>query len=217
MLYALSFMMRGTAKVWAHNQTQAIDGTSTIPTFEVFIKQVEDAFGDHDHSRTACTKLHDLRMSLSMSADEYTAQFEILVGRTNFNTAALEDAYSQDLSTAILDKIDAQPTLPADLKGLKEAACQIDYNNRHPLEMKQVQPTHTLSHPAPPRLVKNLSTTPPIASTPLSTATPMDIDSSHRYIEDQTCYNCRKRGHISPACPEPRNKMDSCRTDSRHP
>ena len=94
-LYALSFMMRGTAEVWAHNQMQAIiDGTSSIPTFEVFIKQVEDAFGYPDCSRTAHTKLYDLKMSLSMSADEYTAQFEILAGRTNFNNAALEDAYS---------------------------------------------------------------------------------------------------------------------------
>ena len=74
MLYALSFMMRGTAEIWTHNQMQAIiDGTSTIPTFEVFIKQVEDAFGDPDHSRTACVKLHDLRISLSMSSDEYIA------------------------------------------------------------------------------------------------------------------------------------------------
>ena len=71
-----------------------INGTSMIPTFEVFTKQVKDAFGDPDHSRTACTKLHDLRMSLSMSADEYIAQFEILAGRTNFNNVALEDVYS---------------------------------------------------------------------------------------------------------------------------
>ena len=88
-------MMRGTAEVWAHNQTQAIiNGTSSIPMFEVFIKQVEDAFGDPDRSRTARTKLHDLKMSSSMSADEYTAQFEILTGRTNLSDAALEDAYS---------------------------------------------------------------------------------------------------------------------------
>ena len=58
-----------------------------------------------DWSRIARTKLHNLKMSSSMSADEYIAQFEILVGRTNFNDAALEDAYSQGLSTAILDKI----------------------------------------------------------------------------------------------------------------
>ena len=116
MLYALSFMMRGTAEVWALNQTQVIiDGTSWIPTFEVFIKQVEDASGDPVHSRIAHTKLHDLKMSLSMSADEYTADFD------NFNDAALEDVYSRGLSTAILDKIHIQPTLPADLKAWKEA------------------------------------------------------------------------------------------------
>ena len=35
----------------------------------------------------------------------------------------------------------------------------------------------------------------------------MDIDlSRRRRTEDQTCYNCEKRGHISPACPEPRKE-----------
>ena len=73
MLYALSFMMRGTAEIWTHNQRQVIiNGTSMIPTFEVFIKQVEDAFGHPDHSRTTCTKLHDLKMSLSISADAHS-------------------------------------------------------------------------------------------------------------------------------------------------
>ena len=44
MLYALSFMTREAAEAWAHNQMQAtIDGISSIPTFEVFIKQVQDA------------------------------------------------------------------------------------------------------------------------------------------------------------------------------
>ena len=88
-------MTRGTTEVWEHNQMQAIiDDTSSIPTFEVFIKQVEDVFGDLDCSRTAHTKLCNLRMSLDMLTDAYIAQFEILAGRTNFNEAALEDAYS---------------------------------------------------------------------------------------------------------------------------
>ena len=110
-----------------------------------------------------------------MSTDEYTAQFEILAGRTNFNDAALEDAYSRGLSIAILDRIHAQPTLPTDLKAQKEAACQIDRNHRHLLEMMWVQPTHTCSRPTPPRTSNKLFTTPPTASTPLSTATPITM------------------------------------------
>ena len=156
------------------------------------MKQVENAFGDPDRSRTAHTKLHDLKMSSSMSADEYTAQFEILAGRTNFNDAALEDAYSQGLSTAILDKIHAQPTLPADLRAWKKAACQIDHNHHRLLEIKRVQPTRTFSRPTPPRTSNSVFTTPPTASAPLSTATPMDIDSSCRRTEDRACYNCGK-------------------------
>ena len=72
--------------------------------------------------------------------------------------------------------------------------------------MKQVQPTHTFSCPTLPRTSNNLFTTPPTVSAPLSTATPMDIDLSRRHIEDQTCYNCGKQGHIPPACPEPRKE-----------
>ena len=119
-----------------------------------------------------------------MSADEYTAQFEILAGRTNFNDAALEDVYSRGLSTAIRHKIHAQPTLPADLRAWKKAACQIDCNHCHLLEMKRVQPMRTFGRPTSPRTSNNLFTTPPTASAPLSTATPMDIDSSHHRTED---------------------------------
>ena len=115
-----------------------------------------------------------------------------MAGRTNFNDAALEDACSRGLSTAILDKIHAQPTLPTDLRAWKEVACQIDGNHRRLLEMKRVQPTCTFSRLTPPKTSTSLFTTPPTASAPLSTATPMDIDLSHRHTEDQTYYNCGK-------------------------
>src|SRR3979490_1642529 len=54
-LYALSFMSGGSAAIWAHNKIQVIiDGTSLITTFDEFTRQVEEAFGDPDHARTAC-------------------------------------------------------------------------------------------------------------------------------------------------------------------
>ena len=161
-LYALSFMMGGSAQIWAHNKTEAvISGTSSIGFFEEFSRCVEEAFGDPDRAQTACTKLHDLKMTSGMSADEYTAHFEILAGRTGFNDAALEDAYSHGLPAIILDKIHAQPLLPTDLRTWKEAACQIDCNHCCLIEVKQAQTMHT-----PTR-----SSTVHIHSTPTATTT----------------------------------------------
>ena len=84
-----------------------------------FVGKVEEAFGCPDCTRTAQTKLHNLRMTPVMSADEYTAQFEILAPRTKFNDPVLEDAYSCGLPVMILDKIHAQPLLPRNLKAWK--------------------------------------------------------------------------------------------------
>jgi len=41
----------------------------------------------------ACAQLHALKMTMGMMADKYTANFEMLAGRTGFNEAALEDAF----------------------------------------------------------------------------------------------------------------------------
>ena len=97
-----------------------INRESTIQTFEDFARHVEDAFGDPDHARTTHTKLHSLRMTPGMSADDYTAQFKRLAGRTGFNDAALEDAYSCGLPMIILDEIHAQPSLPTTLRAWKD-------------------------------------------------------------------------------------------------
>jgi Zinc knuckle len=205
LLYALSFMTGGSAQIWAHNQTEAIiSGTSYISSLDEFIDQVEEIFGDPDRATTARTKLHNLRMSPGMSADEYTAQFDILAARTGFNDAALEDAYSRGLPAAILDKIHAQPSLPYNLRAWKETACQIDRNHRRLLEMKRGQAPHSVFRSTPARIHSTPITTatpPPPVTT--DTSSPMDIDSSRRRVETRTCYRCGQRGHISPNCPQP--------------
>ena len=203
-LYALSFMTGGSAQIWAHNETEAvITGTSSVGSFEDFSRRVEEAFGDPDRAQTARTKLHDLKMTAGMSADEYTARFEILAGRTGFNDAALEDAYSRGLPAIILDKIHAQPSLPTDLKAWKEAACQIDRNHRRLIEVKRAQTVHTSTRSPTVRIHSTPTTITPTAPSIPNTATPMDIDSSRRHIETRTCYRCNTPGHIAPNCPQP--------------
>ena len=46
------------------NETETIiTNTSTTDSLEEFLNSLEKAFGDHDHARTAHTRLHDLKMT----------------------------------------------------------------------------------------------------------------------------------------------------------
>jgi len=93
-LYALSFMHGGMAQVWEANETSTVlANTSTFNTLEGLLTLIERTFGDPDKERTAHTQLHTLRMTPSMTAEEYMANFEMISGRTGFNDAAVEDAY----------------------------------------------------------------------------------------------------------------------------
>ena len=74
------------------------------------------------------------------------------------------------------------------------------------MEVKQAQVSHTPTRSATIWIHSTPTATAPIVTTPPDTATPMDIDSNCRRIETQTCYNCRKPGHIAPNCPEPRRE-----------
>src|SRR6266481_9149155 len=117
-LYAQSFMHGGTAQVWAANKTTAVlNGTSQMQTLVAFLDNVKKMFRDPDRARTAHAQLHELKMAPRTTAEDYTAQFEMLAGRTGFNNEALKDAYIRGLPHLILQKVFAQMTLP---KGLGE-------------------------------------------------------------------------------------------------
>ena len=106
-------MRGGTAQVWAANETMAvITGTSQMQTLDIFLESVEKTFRDLDRAWTARTQLHKLKIAPGTTAEDYTARFEMLAGRTSFNDAALEDIYVRGLPNSILQKIFAQVTLP---------------------------------------------------------------------------------------------------------
>ena len=53
-LYALLFMCRGMAQVWAVNETMTvITGTSQMQTLDIFLEKVKKTFRDPDWARTA--------------------------------------------------------------------------------------------------------------------------------------------------------------------
>ena len=119
-LYVLSFMCGGTAQVWVANETMAVTtGMSQMQTLDIFLENVEKTFGDPDRAQTACAQLHKLKMTPGTTAEDYTAQFEMLAGRTSFNDATLKDIYVRGLPNSILQKIFAQVTLPNGLAAWK--------------------------------------------------------------------------------------------------
>ena len=93
-LYALSFMCGGIAQVWAENETNAVlSHMSTFSTLVELLAGIKRTFGHQDRERMSCTWLHALKMTMGMTADKYTAKFEMLAGRTGLNKAELEDTF----------------------------------------------------------------------------------------------------------------------------
>ena len=73
-LYVLSFMCRGTAQVWAVNETMAvIPRTSHRQTVDIFLESIKKTFRDPDWARTACTQLQELKMTPGTTAEDYMA------------------------------------------------------------------------------------------------------------------------------------------------
>ena len=126
-LYALLFMCRGMAQVWAANETMAvITGTTQMQTLDIFLESVEKTFGGPDQARTAHVQLHKLKMTPGTTAEDYMARFEMLAGRTGFNNATLKDIYVWGLPNSILQKIFTQVTLPNSLAAWKMVVQNLD-------------------------------------------------------------------------------------------
>ena len=89
-LYILLFIHGGMAQVLAANETMAvITGTSQMQTLNIFLESVEKTFGDPDQAQTARTQLHELKTTPGTTAEDYTAQFEMLAGRTGFTAVCI--------------------------------------------------------------------------------------------------------------------------------
>ena len=137
-LYALLFMHGGMAQVWAANETMAvITRTSQMQTLNIFLESIEKTFRDMDWAQTACAQLHELKMTPGTMAEDYTARFEMLMGRTGFDNAVLKDIYIWGLPNSILQKIFAQVTLPNGLAAWKTVIQSLHHLHRSLMELKQ--------------------------------------------------------------------------------
>ena len=73
-----------------------------MQTLNIFLESVKKTFGDPDRAEMAHAQLHKLKMTSSTTAEDNMARFEMLMGRTGFNDAALKDIYIWGLPNSIL-------------------------------------------------------------------------------------------------------------------
>src|SRR5882724_7790577 len=198
-LYALSFMRRGMAQVWAANETSMVlANTLTFNTLEGLLALIERTFGGPDKERTTRAQLHALRMTPGITAKEYTANFKMISGRTGFNDTVLEDAYVRGLPQSILLKVYSQTSLPSGMDNWKAVVCNLDCLQKGYTELKQSIRPNRVPFPQ--------TNTPAATQTP-DTSMPMDIDKNKHRSETCSCYNCNENGHISRHCPKPRKQQ----------
>ena len=152
-------------------------------------------------------------MTPSTMAEDYTAQFKMLVGRTGFNNATLEDIYIRGLPNSILQKIFAQVTLPNGLEAWKMVIQNLDHLHRSLTELKRStsQMNPSVGHmsqavgQAKPQAATTASQSAHVTASPQTpdSTTPMDVDLQKARPKTQKCYNCQKIGHLANNCPEP--------------
>jgi len=188
-LYELSFMSGGLAQVWGANETSVtLANISMFNTLERLLMSIKKTFGHPDREMMAHTQLHALKMMPGMTAEEYTANFEMLTGRTGFNEAALEDAYVQGLPQSILLKVYSQASLPSGMDNWKAVMHNLDCIQIGYAELKQS--IHLSQAPFPQM------NTPTTTQTP-DTSAHMDIYQNKHRPETHSCYNLNEKGHIS--------------------
>src|SRR5882724_5041821 len=188
-LYTLSFMSGGMAQVLAANETSmTLANTSMFNTLEGLLMSIERTFSNPDRERMACTQLHALKMMPGITAEEYTANFEMLARRTGFKKAALEGAYIQGLPQSILLKVYSQTSLPSGMDNWKAVMHNLDCIQIGYAELKQS--IHLSQAPFPQM------NTPTTTQTP-DTSAHMDIYQNKHRPETHSCYNLNEKGHIS--------------------
>ena len=214
-ILALSYMKGGTAGSWAQGKVKAFGKTGVTPSWEDFMTEIREVFGDADPMGTAKFRMDQLSQG-AMTCDEYVAKFRELVDDTGYNDAALVDKFEQGLNPGLVDKIYSLPEMPATLKDWIAWAGKLDRQWRHRQVRKKAQSTvatarptpsskagpvsRVMNHHPPSQPVRPFQTSPPVAS-PRADPSAMEVDAGWKRVRPPlVCFKCRRPGHKAVDC-----------------
>jgi hypothetical protein len=213
---ALSFMKSGNADKWARTKIQQLDPKFCEEvSWEVFVSEFRATFGDPNPGATARHKMNQLKQG-SNTADQFVADFRLLVQDTEYNDAALVEKFQNGLNSSLVDKIYGLPQMPSTLDGWISWALRLDrqWRQRESSKRTSVNPfskqslTPQISAKPQPRPFHQspsaTSPTPAFQNTQSqqksSDVVPIEVDSGWRSVRPLVCFKCRKPGHKAANC-----------------
>ena len=213
---ALSFMKSGNADKWARMKIQQLDPNFCEEvSWEVFVSEFRATFGDPNPGATARHKMNQLKQGTN-TADQYVADFRLLVQDTEYNDAALVEKFQNGLNSSLVDRIYNLPQMPSTLDGWISWALRLDrqWRQRESTKRTSVNPfsKQSLSPQTPARpQAKPFHSSPSVSSPPpapqstpaqqkSSDVVPMEVDSGWKSVRPLVCFKCRKPGHKAVNC-----------------
>ena len=217
--FALSYMKKGSAAIWAEVRRQQGLATLSFGTFTQFQQDFETTFVDTNAAREAMNWLSTTRINTGEQLQEYINTFKLNVVRAKYDeikdATTLISYFSAGLPTWIMHRIQAMDTVPTTLALWYEKAAHFRLQKEI---ARKIALMHHGNAPSPPRTNQN----PRSNLRPPRDPNAMDIDALNlspversRCLRDRLCFickqpNCSTRNH-------PRNRTTPRETTTNHP
>ena len=203
--FALSYMKKGSAAIWAEVRRQQGLATLSFGTFTQFQQDFENTFVDTNAAQEAMNWLSTTRINSGEQLQEYIITFKLNVVRTKYDevkdTATLISYFSAGVPTWIMHCIQAMDTVPSTLALWYKKAAHFHLQTEI---ARKIALMHHGNGPQPPRTNQSLCLP---NSRPSRDPNAMDIDALNlspeehsRCLRDRLCFickqlNCSTRNH----------------------
>ena len=205
-IFAHSFMTKGTAASWADNKNEKalveVDGRRVgWGTWKDWIADFGNTFYFGDHRTTSRQALQNMRQTGDVK--EYITKFRFHAGNSGItDNSALIGYFQKGIKNVLMEKIYAMETVPTTIEGWINKA-QIFENN-----WKQGQIVKKEKHyDGNERTRQNPFHSKPYQGTKPRDPNAMDVDritlspeEKDRYFREALCFECGQKGHRAAVC-----------------
>ena len=221
--FALSYMKKGSAAIWAEVRRQQGLATLSFGTFAQFQQDFENTFVDTNAAREAMNWLSTTCINAGEQLQEYINTFKLNVVRAKYNetkdAATLISYFSAGIPTWIMHHIQAMDTVPTTLTLWYEKAAHFRLQKEI---ARKIALMHHGNAPPPPHTNQNLCSP---NSCPPRDPNAMDIDALNLSpversccLRDRLCFickqpNCSTRNHPRNRT-TPRGAANPCPTQN---